>query len=102
MIRFMHHQCFRNDSEETHIVSESDDQFIIAVNFKSDSHVGQIYRVRFLQPNGSVEAQLYVGLSEGFLIIDLLNSENRQILIKPLENVPISESPTLSEKSFPF
>ncbi|KAF1769035.1 hypothetical protein GCK72_000848 [Caenorhabditis remanei] len=69
---------------------ETDDQLILAVKFQASSHVGQIYSVRFIHPNGTLEALLTVGVYEGNLQIDLFNEKYTRILNKPLETIPIN------------
>ncbi|CAO4360673.1 unnamed protein product [Caenorhabditis nigoni] len=79
-----------NFTSESWKLKGNDDQLILAVKFQASSHIGQLYSVRFIHPNGSLEALLTVGVSEGNLKIDLFNDKHRNILNKPLENIPIN------------
>uniref|UniRef100_A0A1I7TKP9 Neurexin-4 n=1 Tax=Caenorhabditis tropicalis TaxID=1561998 RepID=A0A1I7TKP9_9PELO len=92
-----HHRIFLkypssyvNFTSENWKLKEDDNQLIVAVRFQASSHIGQIYSVRFLHENGSLESMLTVGIAEGNLQIDLFNSQHTKILNKPLENVPIN------------
>lgn len=79
-----------NFTSENWKLKETDDQLILAVKFQASSHIGQIYSIRFIHPNGTLEALLTVGVSEGNLKIDLFNDKQVKILNKPLENIPIN------------
>lgn len=79
-----------NFTSESWKLNENDSQMIVAVKFQASSHIGQIYSVRFIHPNGSLEALLTVGIAEGNLRIDLYNNQHTKILNKPLENIPIN------------
>ncbi|CAB3407913.1 unnamed protein product [Caenorhabditis bovis] len=81
---------FVNLTSESWKTSANDDQIVIGLKFQSVSTVGQVYSVRFINPNGALEALLRVSLAEGFLQIELFNKESQGILNKPIGNIPIN------------
>ncbi|CAI2316365.1 unnamed protein product [Caenorhabditis sp. 36 PRJEB53466] len=80
-----------NFTAENWKLKETDDQLILAVTFQASTHIGQVYSVRFIHSNGSLEALLTVSIAEGNLQIDLYNSQHVKILNKPMENVPVNQ-----------
>uniref|UniRef100_A0A8R1HV76 EGF-like domain-containing protein n=1 Tax=Caenorhabditis japonica TaxID=281687 RepID=A0A8R1HV76_CAEJA len=81
---------YANFTSDAWKLTENDHQLILAITFQASSIVGQIFSVRFIRPDGQLEALITAAISEGNLQIDLLNGRNAKILNKPLENVPIN------------
>ncbi|CDX47479.1 InTestinal NeureXin-like [Caenorhabditis elegans] len=81
---------FVNFTSDNWKLTETDNQLIIAVKFQASSHIGQIFSVRFINPDGSLKALLTAGIAAGILQINLYDDKNTKILNKPMENSPIN------------
>ncbi|CAI5437643.1 unnamed protein product [Caenorhabditis angaria] len=80
---------YMNLTSESWKTQENDDELILALNFRPTSPVGQIFSVRFIRPDGILEALLRVTIVDENLNINLYNSEGLEVLNKPISNYKI-------------
>ncbi|ETN85175.1 hypothetical protein NECAME_16884 [Necator americanus] len=72
-----------NLTSEAWKVYEGDSEITIAVRFKPNTKVGQVFSLRAIAPHGRKIAKLVGSLHNGYLQLNLLNTDGISILNKP-------------------